>query len=156
MPGSGESESFFSTQIMNFEGKAGRKGIEESLYHSEGMLHWRTDCCRGNLQTSISDCHRCPHPGYHRHWGKTISKATKPDRCESAEKPTQTKKLDDLLILVFHSAIMITIMIIITMVMKMQILFYSAHWTGNSLQEQTAALQLHLYFTTAAVDWISW
>lgn len=159
MPRSGESDSFFSTQIMTLEGKAWRRGIEERLYHSAETLRWLTDCCRGNLQTSSSACHRCPHPLYHWHEGKTISKVTKRDRCESAEKPTQTKKFNDLLILVFHSAIMIMIMTIITMVMKMQILFYPVHWTGNSLPEQTigaAALQFHLYFTTAAVDWISW
>lgn len=38
MLGSTESELFFSPQIMNAEGKAGRKGTEESLYPSSEML----------------------------------------------------------------------------------------------------------------------
>lgn len=100
-----------------------------------------TDSCWGNLQASSSDFHRCPCPCYHWHHNKTVSRVTKWDRCESAEKPTHTKKFNDLLILGFCSAIMIMILNIIAMVMKMLILFYSVHWTGNSCRSRLFELQ---------------
>lgn len=137
MPWSGESETFSSTHVINLEGKAQRNSMENS-HLGKAVL---TDSCRGNLQTNSSGCHRCPCPCYHWHHGRTVSKVTKWNRCESAEKPTQIKKFNDLLILGFRSAIMIMILNIITTVMKMQILFYSVHWTGNSCRSRLFELQ---------------
>lgn len=118
--------------------KSHRKISMEKSHLGKAVL---TDSCRGNLQTSSSGCHRCPCPCYHWHHGKAVSRVTKWDRCEPAEKPTQTKKFNYLLILGFCSAIMIMILNIIAVVMKMLILFYSVHWTGNSCRSRLSELQ---------------